>query len=201
MKKALPFFSYLFHPIFIPVFATLFYIYSHDSDFVKLEKYYIFYQITILTLFLPILFFFLLRSMGRVESVMVSKVSQRKIPLLIHGLLLILILKKSITIDLYPELHFFFLGAMLSTLLALALLFFKIKASLHMMSLSALTVFVIALSMHLQMQNNYFIAFLFLMNGIVASSRLEMKAHSIKELIFGFVLGSVPQLLLLYYWL
>lgn len=201
MKKTLPFFSYLFHPIFIPVFATVFYFYSHGSDFVNFEKNYVFFQITILTLLLPILFFFLLRFIGKVDSIMVAEVSQRKIPLLIHVVLLILVVKKSITMDKYPELYFFFLGVLLSTLLALSILFFKTKASLHMLSLSAFTVFVIALSVSLQTQNTYFIAFLLLMNGIVASSRLEMKAHTIIELILGFLLGSTPQLLLLYLWL
>jgi acid phosphatase family membrane protein YuiD len=45
------------------------------------------------------------------------------------------------------------------------------------------------------------IAFLVLMNGFVASSRLEMKAHTPKELVIGFLLGIIPQLLLLRFWL
>ena len=40
-----------------------------------------------------------------------------------------------------------------------------------------------------------------LLNGFIASSRLEMKAHTYQELIIGFVLGAVPQLLLLFLWL
>jgi hypothetical protein len=45
------------------------------------------------------------------------------------------------------------------------------------------------------------IAFLVLMNGFVASSRLELNAHTPKELVIGFLLGSIPQLLLLILWL
>jgi hypothetical protein len=45
------------------------------------------------------------------------------------------------------------------------------------------------------------IAFLVFMNGVVASSRLEMKAHTYKELVIGFLLGVIPQLLFFPFWL
>lgn len=201
MKKILPIFSYIFHPIFIPSMATLVYLFFNASYFTNQEKIFVFFQILIITIIVPVLLFFILRAAGKIDSIMVAEVSQRKIPLLLHSFLLILLVRKSITLDRYPELHFFFLGALMSTLQALILSFFKTKASLHMMGISSLTVFVIGISMHYQVQSTFLIAFLILMNGLVASSRLEMKAHTTTELIIGFLLGSVSQLLLLYLWL
>ncbi|WP_426094047.1 hypothetical protein [Flavobacterium sp. DSR2-3-3] len=201
MKKILPLFSYVFHPIFIPVMATLFYLFYNGNDFVRQEKLFVFFQVVIVTVFIPVLAFLLLRATGNMDSIMASKISQRKIPLVLHCFLLILLVRKSITIDRYPELHFFLLGALLSTILALILLFTNIKASLHMIAISSLTVFIIELSMHLQIQNTFIIAILILLNGFVASSRLEMKAHTNNELILGFILGAIPQLLLLVLWL
>lgn len=201
MKKILPIFSYIFHPIFIPIMAALAYLYFNLSLFVNQEKLFVLFQILIVTVIIPILLFLVLRATGRIDSIMISEVSQRKIPLIIHCFLLILLVRKSITLDRYPELHFFFLGALMSTLQALVLSFFKTKASLHMMGISSLTVFVMGLSMHYQIQNSFMITALILINGFVASSRLEMKAHTPSELILGFLLGSVPQLLLLYIWL
>jgi hypothetical protein len=142
-----------------------------------------------------------LRTAGKVDSVMVSEVSQRKIPLVILCFLLILLIRESVTFEHYPELYFFFLGGLLSALLALAFLFLKTKASLHMIAMSALTLFVIGLSIHNQTRNINLVAFFVFMNGIVASSRLEMKAHTPRELVIGFLLGVIPQLLLLYFWL
>ena len=89
----------------------------------------------------------------------------------------------------------------MSTLLALILLFGNIRASLHMMAISSLTIFVIGLSIRLQMQNIVTITILILLNGVIASSRLEMQAHTNRELVLGFVLGAIPQILLLYIWL
>ncbi len=201
LKKILPFFSYVFHPIFIPVYAALFYFFSNTTYYTNLEKLFVIFQIVIITILLPILFFFVLRASGQINSMMVADISQRKIPLVIQCFLTILLIRKGITLENFPEFHFFFLGGLMSTIIALVLLFFKTKASLHMVAISALTVFVIGLSIHNQIFNGYWVAFLVLMNGFVASSRLEMKAHTPRELIIGFIWGIIPQLFLLPYWL
>lgn len=201
MKKILPFFSYLFHPLFIPVYATLFYLFLNGNRFENKEKLFVLFQISIITIIIPILTYFLLRSLGKVDSIMIYELAQRKIPLLLQCFLIITLVRNNITIDRYPELHFFFLGALFSTLVALFLLFLKVKASLHLLAISALTIFVIGLSIHLKIPNTYSIAFLILINGFVASSRLEMKAHTVKELFIGLIVGVTPQLLLLYLWL
>ncbi|WP_237732310.1 hypothetical protein [Flavobacterium sp. UGB4466] len=201
MKRILPIFSYIFHPIFISMYATLFYLFFKHDLFSTQEKYYVLLQILIITILVPILFYLLLRSTGRVNSIMIHETSQRKIPLILQCFLYILLVKRSIVISRYPELHFFFLGALFSTILALICSLFKIKASLHMMALSGFTIFVIGLNTHLQLQNPYWSAFLILMTGIVASSRLEMEAHSPNELVIGTFIGILPQLLFLYLWL
>ncbi len=181
--------------------ATLFYLFYNGTDFINQEKIFVFFQVVIVTIIIPILVFLLLRATGNADTIMIAKISQRKIPLIVHCFLIILLIRKSITLDRYPELHFFLLGGLLSTLLALILLFGKIKASLHMIAISSLTVFMIGLSMHLRIHIPFTIAILILLNGFIASSRLEMKAHTYQELIIGFVLGAVPQLLLLFLWL
>ena len=200
-KKIFPFFSYLFHPVFIPIYATLFYLFSNHSYFLNKEKYLVLLEVTTITFIIPVLFFFLLRLTGKINSIMAAELSERKLPLVIQCFLIILLVRKSITLERYPELHFFFLGALMSTLIALILLFFNKKVSLHMMALSALTLFVFGLSIHNHNQNTLLIVFLVLMNGFVASSRLIMKAHTPKELIIGVFLGSIPQIFLLFLWL
>ncbi|WP_064715377.1 hypothetical protein [Flavobacterium succinicans] len=201
MKKILPFFSYLFHPVFIPLMATLFYFYYNETLFQLKEKGFVLLQITILTIVVPILIYFLLKALKKIDSVMAYDLDQRKIPLVLQSFLFILLVKRSITIDRYFELHFFFLAALLSTLIALLLLFAKIKASIHMLAFSSLTVFVIGLHLHHPNHFPLLVPFLIFMNGIIASSRLVMKAHTPKELIIGFFSGAIPQLLLMVVWL
>jgi len=201
LKKILPLFSYLFHPIFIPVFGTLFYLFFTPNYFEIYQKYLLLLQVTILFIFIPITFYSLLKTLGRVDNIMLSDISQRKIPLLFQVFLIVIVIQKSITADKIPELFFFLSGGLISTILAFLFLFVKRKASIHMLGISALTMFVIGLSIHTQINFIYSIAFLVLINGLVASSRLEMKAHNNTELIIGFLIGSIPQVALWFFWL
>lgn len=201
MKKILPLFSYLFHPIFIPLFGTTFYLFNTPNYFEFNQKYLILIQVLLITIFIPISFYYLLRTLGKVDSVMVSELSQRKIPLIIQAVLIVTLIQKSITIDRIPELFFFYFGGIISTLLTLIFLFGNVKASIHMIGISSLTAFVIGLSLHNQINFMYYIAFLFLMNGVIASSRLEMKAHTNIELGIGFFVGFIPQITLDFFWL
>lgn len=201
MKKILPVFSYLFHPIFIPLLGTFFYVVLDDNYFTLPQYLVLFIQIIIISILLPLAFFYLLRTFGKIDSIMLSDISQRKIPLLLQIMLMSILIAKSITIDRYFELFFFFSGGLFSTIIAFMLLFAKIKASIHMIGMSALTVFIIGLSVHAEVNIINTVVFFVLMNGFVASSRLEMNAHTKKELAIGFVCGMLPQLLLLYFWL
>lgn len=115
--------------------------------------------------------------------------------------LTVVLLTKSVTIERFPELFFFFVGGFVSTFFTFSLLFIKVKASIHMIGISALTFFVCGLSIHNQVNTIYTIAFLFLIMGFVATSRLYMNAHTMKELIIGVVIGSLPQIVLWIFWL
>lgn len=89
----------------------------------------------------------------------------------------------------------------MSAVLAFLLLYAKTKASIHMIGISALTVFIIGLSIKNEVNTVSLVAFFVIINGLVASSRLVMKAHTNKELLIGFLCGALPQLGLFYLWL
>lgn len=202
VKKILPFFSYLFHPIFISVFAAIFYFFIITDRYFLYENIYLYLiQILLLTVFIPLAFFYLLIMLNKIDSIMISDVDQRKIPLFLHILLLSVLIFKSITLDNLPELFYFYLGSTISSGIALILTFFKRKVSLHMLGIAALTTFCISASMHFQIRPLIFISVLLFCNGLVASSRLYMKAHSNNEIITGYLIGLIPQLSLLYFWL
>ncbi len=132
---------------------------------------------------------------------MLSDVNQRKIPLLLQMALTAVLITQSITVERFPELFFFFFAGLITTFIAFVLLFFKIKSSIHMIGISALSFFVIGLSIHNQINIIYTIATLFFFAGVIASSRLYMKAHTMTELVLGYVIGMVPQIGIWYFWL
>ena len=201
MNKTLPLFSYIFHPLFVSVYAVLIFFLFGETYFRYNEIYLILIQIMIITIFIPVTFYYLLLSLGKVDSIMLANTAQRKIPLLIHAVLLFILIKKSITMANCPELFFFFFGSFVSTILALLLLFVGVKASLHMIGMTALTVFTIGISLHFAVRMIFIITMLLICNGFVATSRLEMKAHTYQELFLGSLIGSIPQVVFLYFWL
>lgn len=201
MKKILPLFSYLFHPLFISVYAViLFFLYGKHS-FTYEEVYLVIIQIVIITIFIPVTVYYLLLSLNFVDSIMLAHKNQRRLPLLIHAVLLLILIRKSITMDYFPILYFFFLASLISTFLAFLFLFTKYKVSLHQLAISSFTVFVVAISLHFNVRMLEVIIPLIICNGLVASSRLVMKAHTTTELILGGLIGAIPQIGLLYFWL
>jgi len=177
------------------------YLQLNETYFSKGQCYLLLFQIVIITFFLPVSFFYLLRTFGKVDTIMLSDLNQRKIPLVMQMVLTAILITQSITIDRFPQLFFFFLGGLISTFLAFVFLYAKVKSSIHMIGISALTFFSIGLSMHNQVNGTYLIAASFLVTGLIASSRLQMKAHSLKELAVGYAVGMLPQVGLWYFWL
>lgn len=200
MNKFLKIFSYLFHPLFIPMMATMAYFYLAGKYFMLRDVYILLIQVGILTIITPILFFWLLYVLKKADSIMVADVNQRKIPLIVQIILLLYLTKTVIRIEYFYELYYCFIASILSTFLAFLLLFAKRKASLHMLGISSLLSFVILMSIHAHINLIIPIAILVFITGAVASSRLVMKAHTPLELVLGFLVGVIPQIVFAYFW-
>ncbi|EZH74324.1 membrane-associated HD superfamily phosphohydrolase [Aquimarina sp. EL_43] len=193
--------SYILHPLLMPLLGAIIY-FSTAPRFIPIEiiRAKVF-GLIILTILIPIVLFFLLKSTGTITSIHLENVKQRKIPLLLQSILLIVVIKMVIDVYHYPELYFFFLGILFSSLSAIFMVLFNIKASLHMIGISGITMFTVALSIHFGLNLTILIAMLMIFNGLVATSRLHCKAHSNLELILGFLIGIIPQLTLANFWL
>lgn len=202
MQRFLSIFSYLFHPIFISFFGAISYFLFAKDNFVNpyIIPFYLL-EIIIVTVFIPITFFYLLLHFKWIDGIMVTNVSQRKIPLFVNAVLLFLLITKVITCENFPEMFFYYLGGIVSSLLCLFFVFFKQKVSIHMVGISGLTVLLFGLSIHYETRSILLLSIFFIINGLVATSRLVMKAHTIKELLMGLLIGSLPQIYFLYYWL
>lgn len=193
--------SYIFHPLIMPLLGVAFYFkvspkfFPHEIIYAKLIS------LIILTFILPILLYFLLKILGRVNSLELETTKERIIPLAINCFITLLVLQRVISVHEIMELYYFFLGILLSTLTCLILAIMKFKASIHLIAISGVVMFFIALSIHFSININGILALMSIITGAVATSRLHLKAHSFKELILGVFVGAFPQLLLINYWL
>lgn len=193
--------SYIFHPVWMPFFGSVLYFYITPRFFpdplIKAKLL----AIAITTLFIPIVFYFLLKNLGKAKSIFLSDVNERRWPLFFFCLLMGLNLHQILDAYNYPALYYFFVGILFSAITSLILAFFKLKISLHMVGLSGILMFVIALSIFFRVNLIYTIAFLIAALGLTATSRLQLKAHNWIELIFGVFVGFLPQIIVLRLWL
>ncbi len=193
--------SYIFHPLIMPLLGVIFY-FSKTPRFIPdpIIKAKVF-SISILTLILPILLYFLLKTIRQVESLELKTSKERIIPLILNVLILVLILKRVLPYEEIPELYYFYLGILFSSVSCLFLAILKFKASIHMIGSAGFFMFAVALSIHFKININGTIALMCVIIGAIATSRLHLKAHTNPELIIGFIVGLMPQLVLLNYWL
>ena len=201
LKKILPIFSYIFHPIFVSLYGTFFYFLVTQSFYYPSQIIVSLVQVSILTLLLPLSLYFLFRSLGKVTSFTEASISERKMPIAAQAILLFVLLKFSVSRETIAELYFFFLGGFLSSIIVFLCVVLKFKASLHMLGISALTSFIYGLSNYYNLPFVNLIAFCIVIVGLVASSRLYMKAHTYSELVAGIVIGTAPQVYFYHYWL
>lgn len=193
--------SYVFHPLWMPFAGSLFYFLVTPRFFpfplIKAKLL----AIAITTLFIPVVFYFLLRNLGMAQSIFLRNVKERRWPLFFYTLLLGLNLYQILNVFNYPALYFFFVAIAFSVITAFIMSCFRVKISLHMMGLAGLCMFVIAISLHYQLNLIYSIAFLVMGLGLTATSRLHYQAHTRLELVLGFLTGLIPQILVLNVWL
>lgn len=201
MKAFLRTASILFHPLLMPLLGSAIYFYL-TPRFVELRLMVSqLLAIAIITIAIPIVAYFLLKTLGRVESFYLKKVSERKYPLMLQSILLLLIIKINFDPYLNPEIYYFFTGILFTALAALIMVFFKFKISLHQAGVAGILFFLIGLSAHFKINLLSLISLFLFINGWVASSRLQAKAHNYSELILGFFAGAFPQFILYTFWL
>ncbi|HET7361300.1 MAG TPA: hypothetical protein VFI78_05135 [Salinimicrobium sp.] len=193
--------SYLFHPIWMPFVGAVFYFLVTPRFFpypvIKAKLI----AIAIMTLFIPIVFYFMLNTIGKAGSYFLEDVKERRLPLLFYIALNGIILKFVLDAFDFPALYYYFFGILISSVIGLLFVMFRKKISLHLMGLAGITMFIVALSFHFRLNLIYTIGFLVAIMGLTASARLHYKAHSYSELVLGFFIGLIPQIAVLFFWL
>ncbi|MDB2607062.1 hypothetical protein N9Y48_04730 [Zobellia sp.] len=201
MKVFLKVISYIFHPLFIPIAGTLaYFLITPKYSPIPIQSANVL-PIFILTVIIPIIAFFILRNLGLAESIFMKNLSERRYPLYIHITLLLFVVYKVIPNTNIIELHFYFIGLIISALTTLMLLFARLKISMHMTGMGCLLMFLITLSINFEVNITLGLSLLTLLTGLVATSRLYLKSHNSIEVVLGFFIGLLSQLLTVRFWL
>lgn len=200
MKILLKLASYLFHPLWMPFAGSMFYFFFipryFPEEIIKAKLL----AIAIITIFIPVVFYFLLKNLGKVNNIFLENTEERKWPLFFFILLNFMVLHQILDIYNYPGLYYYFVGILISTFISYIFTWFRLKPSLHMIGISGLLMFVTGFCLYFHLYFIYTISFLIIATGLTASSRLFYRAHTNWEIILGFLIGLIPQLFLFSFW-
>jgi hypothetical protein len=161
---------------------------------IKKERQYLLISIVFFsTYIIPLISLIVLKTLGIIKSFQVESIKERKIPLFIMLLIFYILGKRFINIPDFKELGMLFYGTNISLALIYLLFSFKLKSSLHVMSLSStLGFFLLYGNLH-SISILPITVILIILTGVLASSRLHLKAHNQKEIYLGFFIGLLGQ--------
>lgn len=157
-------------------------------------------SVSILTIALPILLFFLLKTVGKTKSIYLERVEERILPLAFNIVILGILLLRVFPDNQLIELHFFFVAILMSNIVCFILALLKFKASIHMIAVCGVFTFFTMLAIKYSININGTLALMAILTGAIATSRLHLKAHSNLELIIGAFIGILPQIIVINYW-
>ena len=196
MKKLAQIVSYLFHPILVPLQTVGLYFFVQYYYFTPLELSIILSQVAIVTFFIPISIYYLMRSLRILQSsVMVNETKERIFPFAINILLLYTLKSLVLYNNSAYELKIYFWGLIGTYALLLVGALFKQKYSVHTALLLAGLTFFTLLLFHQGIPSLILLIVCILITGVTASARLYLRAHTSYEVFLGGLIGLLPQIL------
>lgn len=202
MKKIAQILSYLFHPIFMPLvgFYIIFNSGIYESGLSLEYKKYAYLVNSLFTIFLPLALVSLLLYMKQIQTVQLNERRQRRMPLLLTSISLFslyLVLHRVFPV---PVIEGFSL-AVFMVVLILLFITFRFKISLHLSALGGICGLILVISVFYHRDLFFFLSISLLISGLVASSRLLLKAHNLKEIFSGYFVGFFVTFLIVLYFI
>ena len=186
--------SYLLHPILMPIIVLYIGINNVEYFYLIFHNYSntLYLIILAFTMVLPLISAILFVKLGRVESLEMRKRKERRGPLFISILIMIIGFPIFYSIaKLSPHLSAIYISSIILLFFSF-LIKIRLKISLHMLGIGGATGTFIALN-YIFGGIYYFIFLFFALSGLLAFSRLDQKAHNESQVYVGFVLGCFFQ--------
>lgn len=190
--------SYLFHPINFPIIGAFLYFLFLPRYIFESQEYTILITIFIGTYIFPLVLIFLLKKFGMIHSYHMVSIEERKFPTLLFISICLFLGNWLFKTTIVNLLSLFFIGYGLFLIFSYLLFYFKLKISLHTGAFGGLIGFLIYFSYHYKVNLIMALMVLFVLSGVIASARLRLNAHKVSELLIGFILGLLAQILVYY---
>ena len=188
----------MLHPIVIPTIGVVLFLLITPQVITKERQYLLLAIVFVVTYIIPLITLVLLKTFGVINSFNLVSIKERKIPLFLMLIIFYFLGWLLYNIPVFTELGLLFFGTDLALLVIYLLFIFDIKASLHIMSLSSAIGFFLIFGNINSISILPLIAVLILLAGLLACSRLHLKAHTKLEIYLGFFIGFLTQFAVFY---
>lgn len=192
-------FSFIFHPLFIPLIATWFLAYIQPGYFTGISphnKFLVMLQVGFNTIFYPALTILLLKALGFIKSIFLKTQRERIVPYIASNIFyfwMFLVFKNQ------PEIPVILTAFMFGVFLAssaglLANIYFKV--SMHALGAGALCGLILIIIFFGFSYANFLMSMLvFIITGLVCTSRMIVSDHKPIEIYSGLIIGVLCQLI------
>ena len=187
------FISTILHPIVLPTLGVFIYFVFVSQSFEKRLQLIVLGLVFTLTYLVPLLKLLFLKKFRFIKDFQVSTIKERRFPIIFMMLLLYFLGNSIIQIPTIRNLGILFFGTSLSLTCIYVLFSLKLKSSLHLVSMGNMIGFFLIMTNINSLSMLPIIILLILLSGILASSRMYLKAHTPIELLIGFSLGIICQ--------
>lgn len=188
--------STILHPIVIPTLGVLLYFIFVTQSIPRQQQLRLLGLVFAITYAVPLLLLILLKALGFIKDFQVTTIKERRLPVIFMIILFYLLGNTISNITLLRDIGLLFYGTSLSLFCIYFLFIVNLKSSLHMVSMGNALGFFLIISNTNSMNLLPVIMVLILLSGLLASSRLYLKAHTPKELVLGFFIGIICQFII-----
>jgi hypothetical protein len=193
--------SFVFHPLFIPVYVTLFAAFVHPLLFAGYShstKIKLLATVFVNFTFFPAIVVFLCWRLGFITSIKLKTQKERLIPLAATMVFYFWGWYVLRGLNEIPALYKQFLLGSFITIIAAWLTNIYFKVSLHGLAMGGLIAFMCILVFGYEGGSAHYLAIAFLIAGAVSASRLVLASHHSFEVYAALVIGIICQVLAAY---
>ncbi len=186
-------FSFVFHPLFIPLYTIVLYFYLSPRFFLEKNIRFLEMYLLIISILIPMLFFITMRAGGYFKSFFLDTTKERLFFSWIMLVVYLIILNKIVKFHIFIELVPFFLGISFALIWMSIANYLHYKPSLHAMGIGGMLAFFMIWSFYTKVFILPVIGLLLILGSLTLASRIYLEAHTYKELFYGFLIGFFSQ--------
>ncbi len=192
--------SYLFHPLFVPLYAVLLFFQLNAYTLLNYPwslKIIVILIVFITTILVPFLLTYLFYRKKYLVSFEMHNKEERNLPFIVTSIFYFITYNMFNQLKLPSIFQLFMLGGCILTVVLL-FINYKWKISVHLAGIGTLVGAFIAISLLYSIEIPFLIHVLIIVSGLIGFARLQLNSHTPLQIYTGFLLGAGGMFLMLF---